>query len=754
MPETSSSHSFLKPTNREGELGTLAHYRVIRELGRGGMGFVFEAEDTKLKRPVALKVMNQKISAVPGSRKRFISEARAMAAVHHDNVATIFEVGESNGTPFMAMEMLKGETMESFNKREQRLSYEEIIQFATEIARGLGAAHARGIVHRDIKPANIWIESETNRIKILDFGLALASTPVDQIAGRGAVIGTPGYLSPEQARSDPLDDRSDLYSFGVVLYELCTGQLPIQSKSIHEQLISILAHRPKPISELNPEMPQPLCDTVHRLIRKEPRARFQSARELEKKLAEVKVECEQKSEVALAINRLKQGLDQVVSQKTPDASLLNSTSNSEPSFTGIDELPAPINNPLTVDPFASIPSATATLAKPVATVPNASQTKSASKQPATQQNYVPIIAIVVFALIALPILTYAFTGFGRQQDTYVIRPQQSTNNSSPTSVPPQSKSQPKPKPQPQANSQANTQANSKPKPRPNTQSAASGSSKSGLKESDFKVDSAKKNANPVSPPNSSSASSSPPSSTAQTSSTAPSPTKSQMVQPSGNATGDTGSSTDTATEPVIEPDPTPSQPPPAPAKTRPVSVSTRDGEGADALVRAGAVDKRGTKPSLGIQMRGDLEVMHSYLRFDLSSVKKDLENIQDAKLHLIIKGNRSVEGVSMRIHGIPDAPDWPENGIQWNNSFSANESPRPILSLPVLGEFFGEDASDPESKEVVLGGPALAEFLRSSDGTVSLVVAGRQDDDPLLFFSKESQGNQGPRLELQIREAQ
>ena len=248
------SYPFLEPPNKPGDLGQLGHYRVIDELGKGGMGYVFRAEDDKLKRSVALKVMNQKIAATPHSRRRFFREARAMAAVHHDNVATIFEVGESKGTPFMAMEMLQGSTLEDLNASERRFGYEEIIELARQMSKGLAAAHAKGIVHRDIKPANIWIQQDSERVKILDFGLALASSPIDHMAGRGAVVGTPGYLSPEQAMSEPLDDRSDLYSLGVVLYELCTGRLPSDARSVPMQLISILVHRPTPIGDLRVEV--------------------------------------------------------------------------------------------------------------------------------------------------------------------------------------------------------------------------------------------------------------------------------------------------------------------------------------------------------------------------------------------------------------------------------------------------------------------------------------------------------------------
>jgi serine/threonine protein kinase len=254
------------------------------------MGYVFSGEDSRLKRPVALKVMNQRVADTPHSRRRFLHEARAMAAVHHDNVATIFEVAECNGTPFMAMELLRGSTLEECNAKGVAFDYEEIIRITREICKGLGAAHAKGIVHRDIKPANIWIEENTKRVKILDFGLALASSAIDQLSARGAVVGTPGYLSPEQARSDPLDDRSDLYSLGVVLYELCTGRLPHEGKSVPQQLIAILAQRPVPIGELNPAIPAPLCELIHHLLRKEPRLRPASAASLLEQLDQVETQ--------------------------------------------------------------------------------------------------------------------------------------------------------------------------------------------------------------------------------------------------------------------------------------------------------------------------------------------------------------------------------------------------------------------------------------------------------------------------------
>ena len=346
MTSSEKKYEFLDPSPDSENLGKLGSYLVIDELGKGGMGYVFRAEDMKLKRTVALKVMNQKVSGTPHARKRFISEARAMAAVHHDNVATIFEVGEHSGTPFMAMEMLKGGTLEQFKKVSERPGYETIIRIAKEMAEGLAAAHEKGIVHRDIKPANIWVEEGTERIKILDFGLALAHSPVDQLSGRGSVIGTPGYLSPEQARSEPLDDRSDLYSLGVVLYELATGKLPLQSKTVAGQLIAILAHTPQSIREVNPSIPEPLADLIHQLLRKEPRNRIRSAAHMLKELKRVEVESESKSEVALAINKLQAGLEQVVNKKKQPA---------EPAIPKLNLPPAP--SVPAADPFANLPSA-------------------------------------------------------------------------------------------------------------------------------------------------------------------------------------------------------------------------------------------------------------------------------------------------------------------------------------------------------------------------------------------------------------
>ena len=222
MPAPSPTIDFLGPAQREDELGRLGPYRVTEVLGLGGMGQVFGAEDTRLRRTVPIKVMNRKFASTTNSRKRFIEEARSMAAVHHDNVATIFEVGQHQKTPYMAMELLHGQTLEQLLAAGRRFDFFEIIEIARQTARGLDAAHQRGIVHRDIKPANLWMQMPQERIKILDFGLALAGTGVDHLASVGNVVGTLGYLSPEQADRIVACHRETMIEVG---YVSSTGKL-------------------------------------------------------------------------------------------------------------------------------------------------------------------------------------------------------------------------------------------------------------------------------------------------------------------------------------------------------------------------------------------------------------------------------------------------------------------------------------------------------------------------------------------------
>jgi urea transport system substrate-binding protein len=258
------------------EPNELAHYRILRLLGQGGMGKVYQAEDVKLQRVVALKVMLPDMKASLAYRERFLREARTMAAVRNDHIVTIYEVGQADDVPYLAMEFLQGQTLESWFKAAGAPALRDVVRIGREIAEGLGAAHARGLIHRDIKPANLWLEAPTGRVKILDFGLA---RPVQSagLTALGDVVGTPSYMSPEQARADEVDSRSDLFSLGVVLYQLCTGQLPFKGKSVTAVLTALALHQPTALRELNPNVPPALADLVMQLLEKDASKRPQSA---------------------------------------------------------------------------------------------------------------------------------------------------------------------------------------------------------------------------------------------------------------------------------------------------------------------------------------------------------------------------------------------------------------------------------------------------------------------------------------------
>ncbi|HWY88521.1 MAG TPA: transporter substrate-binding protein [Gemmataceae bacterium] len=259
-----------------GEPRELAHYRVLRLLGQGGMGKVYQAEDVKLKRIVALKVMLPDMSALLSCRERFLREARTMAAVRNDHVVTIYEVGQADEVPYLAMEFLDGQTLESWMKACEHPRLGDILRIGREIATGLAAAQASGLIHRDIKPANLWLEAPTGRVKILDFGLArpMNNSGLTEV---GDLLGTPSYMSPEQARGEQVDGRSDLFSLGIVLYQLCTRKLPFRGKTITAVLTALATDQPAAIRDLNPNVPPALASLVMQLLEKDPARRPQSA---------------------------------------------------------------------------------------------------------------------------------------------------------------------------------------------------------------------------------------------------------------------------------------------------------------------------------------------------------------------------------------------------------------------------------------------------------------------------------------------
>jgi hypothetical protein len=243
------------------------------------MGQVYESIDTELNRPVALKVMRPELAAESGVRERFLKEARALASVSNDHVVTIHTVGEHDGLPFIVMELLAGETLDT-RMRRGPLALVQVLKFGREVAHGLAAAHAAGVIHRDVKPDNVVIEAVHDRATLIDFGLAHTGR-VGQAGGRQAV-GTPLYMAPEQVRGLPVDARTDLFSFGVMLYRMVTGRLPFEGPSLKAWQERLLGpDPPEPVERLNPAVPPPLADLVRRLLSKDPDGRPQSAADVE-----------------------------------------------------------------------------------------------------------------------------------------------------------------------------------------------------------------------------------------------------------------------------------------------------------------------------------------------------------------------------------------------------------------------------------------------------------------------------------------
>lgn len=277
--EEELARSLLQPPEEPGEIGRIGNFRVLRVLGSGGMGMVFEAEETMLKRPVALKVIRPDFADAEEGWQRLLREARAMAALKHDHIVTLYQAGREKDTFFIAMELLHGETLEDRSNGTKRIETREIVRVARETAMGLAALHKNGLLHRDLKPSNIWLESSSQRVKILDLGLARSTerTNKSTLTEAGTIMGTPAFMSPEQARGETLDPRSDLFSLGAVMYCMCTGERPFSGDSLVAQLTALAVDAQKPVRERNPEIPPALSKLVDRLLEKKPDNRPQSA---------------------------------------------------------------------------------------------------------------------------------------------------------------------------------------------------------------------------------------------------------------------------------------------------------------------------------------------------------------------------------------------------------------------------------------------------------------------------------------------
>jgi serine/threonine protein kinase/predicted RNA-binding Zn-ribbon protein involved in translation (DUF1610 family) len=296
---------FLAPTQNPDELGRLGKYRILKVLGHGGMGAVFLGEDATLGRKVAIKVMLPHLAQSRSSQQRFLREAKTAATLEHDNIVPIFHVDEDRGAPYIVMPLLKGQPLDDRLRSDEPLPLADILRISRETARGLDAAHKTGLIHRDIKPANIWLESIdegeegkggeftaktprhtrlSSRVKILDFGLARASADESGLTQQGAVIGTPAFMAPEQGRGAQVDARCDLFSLGVVMYRMCTGDLPFRGADTVSTLMAVAMHDPVPPSEIKADVPSELSDLVMGLLEKEPGQRVASASEVVKRI--------------------------------------------------------------------------------------------------------------------------------------------------------------------------------------------------------------------------------------------------------------------------------------------------------------------------------------------------------------------------------------------------------------------------------------------------------------------------------------
>ena len=272
-------------------------YEILSPLGAGGMGEVYLAKDTQLHRNVAIKVLPEELGADGDRLRRFAHEARAASALNHPNIVTVYGVGESDSLSYIAIELVEGKTLAE-TMMQGPLPAKKILEIGAQIAEGLAAAHEAGIVHRDLKPANVMV-TRNGLVKILDFGLAKTkgpSGPADSSVTTvvasptlpGEVMGTAGYMSPEQARGEEVDYRSDQFSLGSVMYEMATGRRAFRGKTTIEILMAILNEEPEPLARLQPALPAPLRWTIERCLAKSPAERYQSTRDLARELQGMK----------------------------------------------------------------------------------------------------------------------------------------------------------------------------------------------------------------------------------------------------------------------------------------------------------------------------------------------------------------------------------------------------------------------------------------------------------------------------------
>ncbi|HSB60608.1 MAG TPA: serine/threonine-protein kinase [Vicinamibacteria bacterium] len=260
-------------------------YEIKSKLGEGAMGVVYRALDHGLGRIVALKMLSADLGSDDELTQRFAREAEAIGRLSHPNIVTVYDVGEDEGHLYMAMELLEGDDLRALLERQVEVPLADRVRILAQICDGLGYAHSRGVVHRDVKPANIMV-TVAGRVKVLDFGLARMATR-ETITRAGIILGTPDYMSPEQATGQTLDHRTDIFSAGAVFYEFLCREKPFRGRTLHSVLYQIITDEPDPLLTLNPELPARLAEVVHRMLRKDPDRRYPSLEDVGRDLRQI-----------------------------------------------------------------------------------------------------------------------------------------------------------------------------------------------------------------------------------------------------------------------------------------------------------------------------------------------------------------------------------------------------------------------------------------------------------------------------------